>query len=468
MRALAIGRRGCSRSPAVTRRARARRGRCWSPSTCPPAPTRSSTWCSIDGVATAAQSVTLPSSALTSGTLELDFSAYPAGSTVTVTVTALGGRQRAGVGHERSARARRRMRHHQRERDGDGDRRRRRRRSRGRRSRGRRPGADRRRLHADRRLPDGRSVRHHQRQLHHHVQRRAAVQRRLLQRRHLRHRRRADGVRARPGRCGSCVGNANGTACLTLSGTVVCGCNSATDCPANRACDTATHTCTVNCDSTTPCNGGCCSAMTGGTCQTGTATMICGNNGDICAATARAIRTASKCVAVTGGGQCGCDVADRRQRPGGLPGHVDVVHRGPLRQHLLGDGDRAARAAARRRPAGPASPALRRWCAAPSAACAPSCVGDANGTACLSSGVCGCNSGQRLPRQSGVRQHAAQAARARATPTQPCHGGCCSSAGSCVVGTATGSCGSSGGTCAVCPANADLRQLQLQRHQLRH
>jgi hypothetical protein len=79
--------------------------------------------------------------------------------------------------------------------------------------------------------------------------------------------------------CQTCVGNANGSACLS---TGVCGCTKASDCPANQACDTTQHKCTTACNSNQLCNGGCCSATTGGLCQTGGINAACGNSG-VCA-----------------------------------------------------------------------------------------------------------------------------------------------------------------------------------------
>jgi hypothetical protein len=82
--------------------------------------------------------------------------------------------------------------------------------------------------------------------------------------------------------CQNCAGNANGSACVAGA----CGCNVATDCPADHSCDTTTHVCSTFCGQTgyTACNGGCCSppGLVPSQCTAGTANTSCGTGGAAC------------------------------------------------------------------------------------------------------------------------------------------------------------------------------------------
>lgn len=95
--------------------------------------------------------------------------------------------------------------------------------------------------------------------------------------------------------CASCGGST--PICLP---TRTCGCTQASDCPGGQAC--VNNVCTTACDSAHPCNAGCCSAASGGTCQTGTQASACGTSGVCANCTSNSTNLA--CVA----GQCGCAV----------------------------------------------------------------------------------------------------------------------------------------------------------------
>jgi hypothetical protein len=246
--------------------------------------------------------------------------------------------------------------------------------------------------------------------------------------------------------CGSCAGSSAGNACTNFGGANVCGCLSAGDCPANQACNTTTHTCGATCDSDTPCNGGCCSAMTGGTCQTGTAKTVCGNNGSVCG-DCTANQNGHVCTVVTGGGQCGCaNVASD------CPGASTACTAG-LCVNSCSSTMACLSGCCSDATMGTCQPGTSQAvCGAPGSLCS-TCVGNANGSACLSSGACGCTSANDCP-----LNFACDATLHKCTTScnvnQACHGGCCSSAGTCAAGNAVSSCGSAGTTCAVCPTNA--------------
>lgn len=239
--------------------------------------------------------------------------------------------------------------------------------------------------------------------------------------------------------CGSCAGKSAGSACLPSGGARVCGCNSATDCPPNQACDPATHTCTSSCDATRPCNGGCCSAA--GTCQTGTDPAVCGNNGGACAPCS-GNQNGHLCIAVSGGGQCGCNAL----------GDCATGASGCSAQHLCVNncdattmcqsGCCSASSMGTCQPG--TSPTL---CGAAGTVCQP-CAANPNGSACLPSSTCGCNGPADCPVDQACDTTTHKCTTA-CSANQPCHGGCCSN-GSCVAGNSTSSCGSGGGACSVC------------------
>jgi hypothetical protein len=248
--------------------------------------------------------------------------------------------------------------------------------------------------------------------------------------------------------CGSCVGKSAGTACIDTSGTKSCGCTSASDCPANLACNTTTHTCGPACDMNTPCNGGCCSAATGGTCQTGNLDAVCGNNGGLCAACA-SNQNGHKCVAMTGGGQCGCAAF-----PGDCPASSTACT-----NNLCVNACDASTPCLSGCCSSSASGTcqlgnVQGACGAAGSIC-QSCVGNANGSACLSSGACGCTKASDCP-----AGHACDTSQGKCTTAcnsnQQCNGGCCSASvgGTCQTGTINAACGSSG-VCASCPGNTD-------------
>src|SRR5262249_9178128 len=104
------------------------------------------------------------------------------------------------------------------------------------------------------------------------------------------------------GVCLDCTNAGNGHVCVAGA----CGCNSSADCPAGKACDTNLQVCTTTCLPTQPCNGGCCSHFK---CLTGagasSARGAAGNAGAACWTS----MAGAVCLAVAGGGGCGCNVA---------------------------------------------------------------------------------------------------------------------------------------------------------------
>lgn len=248
--------------------------------------------------------------------------------------------------------------------------------------------------------------------------------------------------------CGSCVGKSSGSACVSMGGSNSCGCNSVTDCPPNQACNMTTHTCGPACDMTTPCNGGCCSALTNGTCQTGNLDAVCGNNGGLCSACS-GNSFGHKCIAMTGGGQCGCNTY-----PGDCPAsatactaNVCVNTCTPTMPCQSGCCSSSTMGTCQQ---GTAQGA----CGAAGSVC-QSCAGNGNGSACLPSGACGCTKASDCP-----AGHACDTTQGKCTTAcgsnQQCNGGCCSAAsgGTCQTGTINAACGSSG-VCAACPAALD-------------
>ncbi|MGZ3425908.1 MAG: hypothetical protein ACXVCV_04620, partial [Polyangia bacterium] len=244
--------------------------------------------------------------------------------------------------------------------------------------------------------------------------------------------------------CGSCVVSAAGKACLNFGGANTCGCTNASDCPPNQACNTTTHTCGATCDSNTPCNGGCCSATTGGTCQTGTAKTVCGNNGSICGDCTNN-QNGHVCTVVSGGGQCGCAAI------GDCPG-TSTACTASLCVNSCSSTMACLSGCCSAMTAGTCQPGTSQGvCGAVGTLC-QSCGGNPNGSACLTSGACGCTKATDCP-----ANHACDLSIGRCTTScnvnQPCNGGCCSSGGSCAGGGSTAACGSSGTTCAVCATN---------------
>ena len=250
-----------------------------------------------------------------------------------------------------------------------------------------------------------------------------------------------------PPMCGSCVGKSAGSACLDAGGAKSCGCTSAADCPPNLACDPTTHTCGPACDINTPCNGGCCSAASGGTCQTGTLTGVCGNSGGLCSDCA-SNQNGHKCIAMSGGGQCGCDMfpADCPASSTACTSNLCVNACSPSMQCQSGCCSSST--------SGTCQPGTAQaLCGAAGSVC-QSCAGNANGSACLANGTCGCTKASDCP-----AGHACDTAQGKCTTAcnsnQACNGGCCSSAsgGTCQTGTINAACGSSG-VCATCPGNS--------------
>jgi len=198
----------------------------------------------------------------------------------------------------------------------------------------------------------------------------------------------------------------------------------------------------------TPCNGGCCSAATGGTCQTGNLDAVCGNNGGLCAACA-SNQNGHKCVAMTGGGQCGCAAF-----PGDCPASSTACT-----NNLCVNACDASTPCLSGCCSSSASGTcqlgnVQGACGAAGSIC-QSCVGNANGSACLSSGACGCTKASDCP-----AGHACDTSQGKCTTAcnsnQQCNGGCCSASvgGTCQTGTINAACGSSG-VCASCPGNTD-------------
>ncbi len=159
---------------------------------------------------------------------------------------------------------------------------------------------------------------------------------------------------AAPATCGHGVPDARGT--------TRCGCTTASDCLPNQACNTTTHTCGSACDMNTPCNGGCCSAMTGGPARPARRRHLRQQRRGV-----RRLHEQSKRPQVHRGHrrrQCGCiappPIARARRR----------AARQRMRQQLLVvDGLPVGLLLVGRR-AEPASRARRSRCAAPSAASA--------------------------------------------------------------------------------------------------
>jgi hypothetical protein len=247
--------------------------------------------------------------------------------------------------------------------------------------------------------------------------------------------------------CGSCGGQASGSACLSTGGGKSCGCSSVTDCPPNQACNMATHTCGPACDMNTPCNGGCCSAATGGTCQTGTLDAVCGNNGGLCAACS-GNQFGHKCVPMTGGGQCGCVTfpGDCPASASACTNSVCISTCSPSMMCQSGCCSSSTN--------GTCQPGTSQGvCGAGGSVC-QSCVGNANGSACLPSGACGCTKATDCPTGQACDTAAGKCTTA-CNANQQCNGGCCSSAsgGTCQTGTINAACGSSG-VCMTCPGPA--------------
>ncbi|HEY2746776.1 MAG TPA: hypothetical protein VGL86_19240 [Polyangia bacterium] len=242
--------------------------------------------------------------------------------------------------------------------------------------------------------------------------------------------------------CGACTGNSAGSACLASGASNVCGCTSSSDCLPNQACNTTTHTCGSACDMNTLCNGGCCGSS--GTCQTGTAPTICGNNGASCG-DCTSNQNGHQCIAVTGGGQCGCNAI------GDCPGSSTSCSTSKLCVNTCGTGMACLSGCCSSATSGTCMPGTSQTvCGAVGSTCA-TCVGNANGTACLSSGACGCNSATdcAVGQACDLSNHHCTTS---CNASQLCNGGCCSSAGSCAVGNTTAACGASG-ACATCPSD---------------
>jgi hypothetical protein len=243
--------------------------------------------------------------------------------------------------------------------------------------------------------------------------------------------------------CASCASAAAGHACLSMGGTGVCGCTSASDCPVNQACSLATHTCGNACDSNTPCNTGCCSSPNGGTCQTGTLDAACGSNGAVCGSCV-ANQNGHKCIAITGGGQCGCNLlAD-------CGVGASACDAGHLCVNMCTAGNACQSGCCSSSSSGTCQPGTTvTACGAIGTVC-NDCQGNANGNACLINGTCGCSSAGDCPTNQacdGSTHHCTMACGGM----QPCNGGCCSG-GTCAVGNAPDACGTTGGDCTVCPA----------------
>jgi hypothetical protein len=250
--------------------------------------------------------------------------------------------------------------------------------------------------------------------------------------------------------CGSCAGNVAGSACLDNGGASrVCGCTTASDCPANQACNTQSHTCGTACSASSPCNGGCCN---GTTCQPGTADGVCGNTGQACVACA-GNQNGFKCEPVTGGGQCGCAAF-----PADCPGSASSCSASHLCVNVCSAAT-PCQAGCCSIPTGmtmgtcmPGT--VSQTCGAVGQACV-SCSGNAQGTACLSSGSCGCTQTSDCPGGTAC-DTSLHKCTTTCNTNQPCNGGCCSTAtGTCVAGGSTAACGSSGGLCNACAASTD-------------
>jgi hypothetical protein len=199
------------------------------------------------------------------------------------------------------------------------------------------------------------------------------------------------------------------------------GCQGPSSCPAGMACDVATGSCGTTCGATAPCNGGCCSAMTDGVCVSGDSASACGTSGSLCATcTGSNMPTCvdGLCAADCNGSKCA----------------ANSCCTGNKTSSMCVSGTTSGQCGS-------------------STACVD-CTGSKNGTACLSTGKCGCDTPNDCLAYTTCQDNHVCGARCGgldgSIPLE-CNGGCCDSDGFCEPGTANDSCGLEGGVCSVCP-----------------
>jgi hypothetical protein len=238
--------------------------------------------------------------------------------------------------------------------------------------------------------------------------------------------------------CVDCTNNVAGHACVAG----ICGCNSATDCGAQRACDVAKHMCTNACNANQLCNGGCClGAVNGmnGTCDIGTGNSSCGSTGGACAACANDKPTciAGACNAKCGGTH-GNNLADGKCDGGNCCNIVNAV--------------------------GACVAGTANTTCGFSGTCA-NCTNNSNGSLCETPKTnlwhCGCDSQTNCFAASGntpgqscdLTVHTCTNACGIANVTTACNGGCCgpvNGTNQCRPGNQDAACGSNGGLCNSC------------------
>jgi hypothetical protein len=231
--------------------------------------------------------------------------------------------------------------------------------------------------------------------------------------------------------CMTCANSANGKACVPVGNTTTCGCNGVADCPSGKACNTTTHQCGTACDTNTPCNGGCCSQSQNGQCVAGTSDNACGNNGGVCGGCSNN-DNGHRCI----GGQCGCNMlADCNNGASScdVNAHLcvnDCSMAKPCTSGCCSDPVQ-----------GTCQPGtMAMVCGAKGTLCS-NCASAATNHACTVAQVCGCTvaadcaMGQACS-ANGMCGSACDA-------NHPCNGECCSN-GMCSGGSMPGACGTSG------------------------
>jgi hypothetical protein len=243
------------------------------------------------------------------------------------------------------------------------------------------------------------------------------------------------------GACANCAMGGQGLACINGA----CACATSADCPRYQACDPNAHQCTMQCSASAPCNGGCCS--TAGLCTAGTSMGACGASGATCldcTVEEQAGRAGKTCIAVAGGGVCGC--TDSTQCPATSAGCGATMTCAftcdATRPCMSGCCDGFG-----------CRPGTDNFFCGASGACAD-CAAAGAGHVCLPSRQCGCNTAADCPvgLACDTSAHVCGPSCLDATHTA-CNGGgsCCDLGGhSCVTGGTTTYCGLDGSACANC------------------
>jgi hypothetical protein len=243
--------------------------------------------------------------------------------------------------------------------------------------------------------------------------------------------------------CGSCAGNPAGGACVTVGGKVSCGCASENDCPANMACDLATKQCTTLCSAQQQCNAGCCSAAQNGMCIKGTGNAACGATGGVCQ-DCNGNTNGHLCVAIAGGGQCGC--ADRSDCP---LSSVSCDNVKKICVNVCDTNNKCQFGCCSAAVNGSCQTGLGDSACGASGLCVD-CAMSNSGHVCRAPGVCGCEKTADCPKGTACNL-GTHLCENKCNPNQPCNGGCCAG-GACVAGDQGGACGSAGAACVDCTA----------------